>query len=86
MSDTKIDMPKVCQMFDAGWEIRMFKTGNLGSYVVIGSHPNRDVITRLQTQHDDIVDDDGSDEVTTDDFTPEQALTRLAYKVHGEIL
>lgn len=30
------------------------------------------------------VDDDG--ECTTDDFTPEQALTRLAYKVHGEIL
>lgn len=22
----------------------------------------------------------------TDDFTPEQALTRLAYKVHGEVL
>lgn len=24
--------------------------------------------------------------IVTDDFTPEQALTRLAYKVHGEIL
>lgn len=24
--------------------------------------------------------------VVTDDFTPEQALTRLAYKVHGEII
>lgn len=25
-------------------------------------------------------------ELMTDDFTPEQALTRMAYKVHGEIL
>jgi hypothetical protein len=24
--------------------------------------------------------------VETDDFTPEQALTRLAYKIHGEII
>ena len=24
--------------------------------------------------------------IDTDDFTPEQALTRLAYKVHGEII
>ena len=22
----------------------------------------------------------------TDDFTPEQALTRMAYKIHGEII
>lgn len=28
--------------------------------------------------------DDG--ELMTDDFTPQQALTRMAYKVHGEIL
>jgi hypothetical protein len=26
------------------------------------------------------------DYLMTDDFTPEQALSRLAYKVHGEIL
>lgn len=25
-------------------------------------------------------------ELMTDDFTPEQALTRMAYKVHGEIV
>lgn len=24
--------------------------------------------------------------IHTDDFTPEQALTRLAYKVHGEVI
>lgn len=35
-----------------------------------------------------INDDDFCEEgvIDTDDFTPEQALTRLAYKVHGEIL
>jgi len=27
-----------------------------------------------------------ADYIETDDFTPEQALTRLAYKVQGEIL
>ena len=26
------------------------------------------------------------DELMTDDFTPEQALTRMAYKVFGEII
>lgn len=33
----------------------------------------------------DEMDFDGA-YVVTDDFTPEQALTRLAYKVHGEII
>jgi hypothetical protein len=28
----------------------------------------------------------GSKDIITDDFTPEQALTRLAYKVFGEII
>lgn len=31
-------------------------------------------------------DFDTPGEILTDDFTPEQALTRLAYKVHGEII
>lgn len=26
------------------------------------------------------------DELMTDDFSPEQALTRMAYKIHGEII
>lgn len=32
------------------------------------------------------MDFDTPGEIVTDDFTPEQALTRLAYKVHGEII
>jgi hypothetical protein len=33
----------------------------------------------------ELKDFDG-DTLMTDEFTPEQALTRMAYKVHGEIL
>jgi hypothetical protein len=29
---------------------------------------------------------DSNDRIDTDDFTPEQALTRMAYKVFGEII
>jgi hypothetical protein len=32
------------------------------------------------------LDFDSPGTIDTDDFTPEQALTRLAYKVHGEII
>lgn len=68
MSDTKVDIPKVTQMLDAGWRILLFKN-DIGSYTAqaMGSNPPRLCLT--------------------DDFTPEQALTRLAYKaVDGEIL
>lgn len=79
MSDTIIDMAKVTQMLDAGWGVRLYR-GGMGSYVAVGVHGNWKVMKRLEK----FVDEDG--EVTTDDFTPEQALTRLAYKVHGEII
>lgn len=38
----------------------------------------------LEELNDDDFDTCGV--VRTDDFTPEQAITRLAYKVHGEII
>lgn len=40
-------------------------------------------MSRMQTIEECHFDDD---EVMTDDFTPDQALTRMAYKVHGEII
>lgn len=88
MSKTIVDMPKVAQMLDSGWHVKLYK-GGLGSYVAVGLHPDDAVMDRLAKHDTDdwpgmFVDDDG--ECTTDDFTPEQALTRLAYKVHGEIL
>lgn len=88
MSDTKIDMAKVTQMLDNGWRVRLYR-GGLGSYVAVGVHDNEKIMERLAA-HDPpdfpgfYVDEDG--ECTTDDFTPEQALTRLAYKVHGEVI
>lgn len=88
MSNTIVDMPKVCQMFDAGWHVKLFKN-ELGNYTGIAKHYEDRVIERCRGKtfgpHDTpILDED--DEVVTDDFTPEQCLTRLAYKVHGEIL
>lgn len=89
MSATAIDMAKVTQMLDNGWQVRLFR-GGLGSYTAIGFHPNgrlRDRLAKIKGPMGfAIIDDDGTEEVTTDDFTPEQALTRLAYKVHGEII
>jgi hypothetical protein len=91
MSDTIVDMAKVTQALDAGWIFRIFKN-SMGTYCVI-AEGNDTQMSRLakrriiDTEGADvgsILDDDG--ECTTDDFTPEQALTRAAYKVHGEIL
>ena len=66
MSNTIVDMPKVCQALDAGWVLTVWKN-QLGSYTA-------EAINQ---------DDEGQ---ITDDFTPEQALTRIAYKIYGEIL
>ena len=81
MSDTIVDMAKVTQMLDAGWEVVLYRNRR-GTYAALASKRKTGDITRR--------------EITTDDFTPEQALTRLAYiaayrqqiaeKVHGENL
>ena len=89
MSATKLDWAKVTQMLDNGWQVRLFRCC-LGSYSAIGFHPDGRVRDRLAAMEGPMgfsfIDDDGTEEVTTDDFTPEQALTRLAYKVHGEVI
>lgn len=97
MSDTIIDMPKVTQMLDAGWRITIFKS-DMGSYVAKGFHDKhrirQSVRQKLIDLHKDCepnlydpdFDWDDHERLITDDFTPEQALTRLAYKVHGEII
>jgi hypothetical protein len=98
MSTTIVDMPKLCQALDNGWMVTIEKNA-LGSYTAEATHPMQaaidDANVKLRKQlneagwsNDDI---DGNDmlethSVLTDDFTPEQALTRLAYKVHGEII
>ncbi len=106
MSGTIVDMPKVCQMLDAGWSVRIEKNP-LGSYGVWAHHNNerkmvqvrealekdmrdncKDFLRETGISSQDAVEerdfDDG--ELFTDDFTPEQALTRMAYKTFGEIL
>lgn len=103
MSDTPIDMAKVTQMLDAGWQVHLFR-GGMGGYVAKAVHDNimiweraRDAMTdqvrRANPGMDtvallDLMAVEFSDEgvIDTEDFTPEQALTRLAYKVHGEII
>lgn len=96
MSDTITDMPKVAQMLDAGWQVRIYK-GPLGSYEVRARHRNATrmhaALKALRDAYpepmalDDVVEYHTHDGwLMTDDFTPEQALTRMAYKVFGEIL
>lgn len=107
MSDTIVDMPKVTQMLDAGWKVRLWK-GGMGSYEIRAFHDsdkrmaemrlalcktmqnssvfatiygNTNVAKAVEDFH---FDDDGW--LMTDEFTPQQALTRIAYKVHGEII
>lgn len=67
----RVQMAKVTQMLDAGWEVVLYKN-RLETYTAMAHRRVKGKITRQ--------------EVITDDFAPEQALTRLAYKVHGEIL
>ena len=73
MSDTLIDMPKVTQMLDAGWVVTLYKN-ELDSYTCTAS---REYVNNAADETVSFI---------TDDFTPEQALTRLAYKILGEIL
>lgn len=102
MSKTIVDMPKVTQMLDAGWVVRIYK-GPLGSYEVRAVHPHEgmrnvvkgaiasrnpkhmtvDGMSRLETIEEFHFD---GNELMTDDFTPEQALTRMAYKIFGQII
>lgn len=70
MSNTIVDMPKVCQMLDSGWCVTLARNQVFGTYSAIAKKMIEGVPKK----------------VSTDDFTPEQSLTRLAYKVHGEIL
>ncbi len=105
MRTTIADMPKVAQMLDSGWRVRIYK-GALGSYEVRAKHPKeskmRAVFAKLcksMTENKDFhatVEMTASEAVElqdfhdgwliTDDFTPEQALTRMAYKTFGEII
>ena len=82
MSDTIVDMAKVTQMLDTGHTVTLFRN-ELGSYTAIASRPPRDDEANLDLAE---IDAEGLHVIDTDDFTLEQALTRLAYKVHGEIL
>lgn len=99
MSKTIIDMPKVSQMLDSGWCVQMFKN-SMNSYTVRASHPRESVRRKTEKKLREFFaekcvvagleycrdQDWEGDELETDDFTPEQALTRMAYKVFGEIL
>lgn len=99
MSDTRVDLAKVTQMLDAGWEIECFKN-QLNTYTVLAFHPSYRVRNRVSDQlrrffkENCVVvgltysrDQDWTGQkLETDDFTPEQALTRMAYKVFGEII
>jgi hypothetical protein len=96
MSDTIIDLPKIAQMLDAGWRVRLWKN-DLNTYTAAAEHDNITIWQRAREKFlahvrpslRQVVDEQDWDDfgvVETDDFTPEQALTRLAYKVHGEIL
>lgn len=101
MSSTPVDMAKVTQMIDAGWIVQL-ERGGMSGYIARGKHERPEVWHRARTRlinaivdagntidtAEDIVEIDFDQEgvIDTDDFTPEQALTRLAYKVHGEII
>jgi hypothetical protein len=95
MSKTIVDMPKVTQMLDAGWRVVVFKN-EMGSYTAEAEH-DRTSLARaaqekvIQAATPDMREVvraafDGDNTIQTDDFTPEQALTRLAYKCHGEVI
>lgn len=97
MSTTAADFAKITQMLDAGWRVSIRKDG---TYMAYAEHDNVRAWERARDRYLDAVRAAGNSEecveviegvdfdepglIHTDDFTPEQALTRLAYKVHGE--
>jgi hypothetical protein len=97
MSDTKIDYAKITQMLDAGWQILLYR-GVMGSYEVRATHERDNMVPRVierlrsnwpddaPTQYDEDFDLDNDGSLMTDDFSPEQALTRMAYKIFGEVI
>lgn len=95
MSDTIVDMPKVTQMLDSGWMVRIYRAG-YGSYIVSAQHEKQEILDRVAEHFPYLYEDgpfageEGADWddgwLITDDFTPQQALTRMAYKVFGEII
>lgn len=94
-SNTMVDMPKITQMLDVGWVVSI-KKNSMGSYTATAEHKSGTVWFNARCKileqtnellHDAVLLDwDNPGIVDTDDFTPEQALTRLAYKVQGEII
>ena len=99
MRETIVDFPKVAQMLDSGWEIECFKN-QLDTYTVRAFHPNvhrrnhtADALKAFFRKHCVIEgleyrreQDWEGDKLETDDATPEQALTRIAYKTFGEVI
>lgn len=95
MSDTIVDMPKVTQMLDSGWVVQILRC-DMGSYFASAKHDNPRLVREANRKVLKLITDEEmasivaadqeEDTIFTDDFTPEQALTRLAYKVHGEII
>lgn len=101
-SSTIVDFPKIAQMLDNGWVVHLARMPDSSRYVAAGRHPSEAAWRRARERirqaiidsgqpvetADFLVDADFSEvgEIDTDDFTPEQALTRLSYKVHGEII
>ena len=97
MSKTSNNMAQVSKMIDAGWRVTGLWKNGLGTYSAAATHENGQLIERAYAKWKAIptafpIDEDdmhvsffhGENEVATDDFTPEQALVRLAYKVFGE--
>lgn len=97
MNDTITDMQKVTQMLDAGWAVQIEKN-EMGSYTAGARHPHKFVVDRAKKKiventppetrawAEEDLSIDPPHVMLSDGFTPEQALTRLAYKVHGEVI
>lgn len=96
MSKIPADMAKVTQMLDAGWDVRIQKDP-MGSYTVTAVHEDEARLRKVcgdwraeiekanPTLDEELLDECcPMDHVDTADFTPEQALTRMAYRVLGQ--
>lgn len=70
--------------------LRGFVMKRVRQKLIAGMESDRKSMREQGLELEDVVDsahfNDACSAVVTDDFTPEQALTRLAYKVHGEII
>jgi hypothetical protein len=93
----KRDEAMVVGMLKAGWHVKLFANA-IGSFTALATHARESVASQAHDGVQQMIQDPSMateyarqrlrqpKTIETDDRTPELAIIRLAYKVHGQII